>query len=92
MQARSYQGTSFEVWNGNESWFWMVLDLGRNGGIIGAAATEDGAVRDARAAIEEIRARARKRAPETIERDLIVWRFSLARLARYLARIAPAAA
>ncbi len=92
MHARSYQGATFEVWNGNESWFWMVLDPRRNGGVIGAAATEDAADCDARAAIDEIRARARRRRAASIPRDIAVWRFSLARLERYLAGITAAPA
>src|SRR5438309_2065108 len=56
MAIHSHLGTGFEVWNGQRTWFWIVIDPNpnRNGGEIGAAVSEADAVRDARASIEEI--------------------------------------
>lgn len=54
---RDHLGTGFEVWDGHRTWFWSVISPHRNGGAIGAAATEDEAVREARQSIEEIDAR-----------------------------------
>ncbi len=104
MRGRSHMGRSFDVWNGNESWFWMVLDPSRNGGVIGAAATEEDAVRDACASIEEMAARAIRERHFTGEAKnrlvhlsgartpRIIWRAALARLDRYLISIQAASA
>jgi hypothetical protein len=48
---------SFEVWTGQESWFWYVVNPKRNGGMIGAAASEMEAIREARSAIAEMSTR-----------------------------------
>ncbi|HYL58310.1 MAG TPA: hypothetical protein VEU51_05525 [Candidatus Acidoferrales bacterium] len=53
---RDHMGTSFEVWAGQWTWFWCLLNTHRNGGAIGAAATEAEAVHEACHAIEEISA------------------------------------
>ena len=53
---RDYLGTSFEVWPGQWTWFWCLQNTHRNGGAIGAAATEAEAVHEACDAIEEISA------------------------------------
>jgi hypothetical protein len=53
---RDHQGTSFEVWAGHRTWFWCLPSTYRNGGAIGAAATEAEAVHEACDAIEEISA------------------------------------
>ena len=74
---RHYLGTSFEVWDGQQTWFWFVIDPHRDGGAIGAAASETGAVRDACMAIEEMSVHSE---PLTA----IGWEVSLANLERYL--------
>ncbi len=50
----SHLGTSFTVWSRRRSWFWMVLNQNGNGGMIGTAATEAEAIRDACSSIEEM--------------------------------------
>jgi hypothetical protein len=52
-------GVRFEVRNSQSSWFWYVVDPYRNGGSIGAAASEAEAIREAHASIEEMSARSR---------------------------------
>jgi hypothetical protein len=59
MRIRSHLGSCFEVWNGEQTWFWFVANAHRNGGAIGAAATEAEAIREACSSIEEISARCR---------------------------------
>ena len=51
--SKHHLGVGFEVWNAQETWFWLVANTNRNG-VIGAAATESDAMREARASIEEI--------------------------------------
>lgn len=51
---RDHLGAAFEVWAGGQSWFWCLLNQRRNGGAIGAAATEADAIREAFVAIEEM--------------------------------------
>lgn len=57
---KNYLGIGFEVWTAQQTWFWFVVNRNRNGMIgaaanmIGAAATESEAVREARLSIEEI--------------------------------------
>jgi hypothetical protein len=48
---------TFEVWTCQGTWFWYVVNPQRNGGTIGAAATETEAIREARSSIEEMSAR-----------------------------------
>src|SRR6266481_3002765 len=60
---RDHLGAGFEVWPGGQSWFWCLLNPRRDGGAIGAAATEADAIREAFVAIEEMSARQREDAP-----------------------------
>ncbi len=53
MRSYSHFGTGFEVWNSQQSWFWIVVDPRGKGGSIGAALTEADAVREASLSIEE---------------------------------------
>jgi hypothetical protein len=46
-----------EVWTCLGTWFWYVVNPQRNGGTIGAAATEMEALDEARSSIEEMSAR-----------------------------------
>ena len=72
--SKHHLGVGFEVWHSQQSWFWFVANTNRNG-VIGAAATELDAMRDARMSIEEI-ANSDARPG---------WERSLVNLARYLA-------
>lgn len=56
LNMRNHLGNSFTVWNRRQTWFWLVLNQHGNGGIIGTAATEAEAVRDACCSIEEMSA------------------------------------
>jgi hypothetical protein len=93
---RNHLGTGFEVWTSQESWFWMVSSPNRNGGMIGAAATEAEAIREARASIRRMSVRRRAVATERIKRAPKqhalfeassmprLWENSLKKLERYL--------
>jgi hypothetical protein len=52
--SKRHFGVGFEVWESQHAWFWFVRNPHREGGTIGAAATESEAVRQARLSIEEI--------------------------------------
>jgi hypothetical protein len=80
--SKHHLGVGFEVWDGQQSWFWLVGNPYREGGTIGAAATESEAVREARLSIEEI--------SDSIA--LSDWECSLANLERYLASVCDPAA
>jgi hypothetical protein len=54
MRGHSHLGTHFEVWTAQQTWFWCLVNPHRNGGAIGAAASEAEAVREATLAIEAI--------------------------------------
>jgi hypothetical protein len=84
---RHYIGIDFEVWEGQQSWFWFVIDPHHEGGAIGAAASETEAVRDACLSIDEMIMSA-YREPFTA----IGWEVSLANLERYLTRVMDATA
>ena len=72
---RNHLGTSFETWNSRQMWFWSVVEARPNGGMIGAAATEREAEREARRTIEEMSSR---------HRATIAWEVSLTKLEHYL--------
>jgi hypothetical protein len=97
---RNLLGTGFDVWDDQEAWFWLVVSPRRDGGIIGSAATEADAVREACASIEEISSQqsaglaalrvtcSGAAVPRSDQSDSIIfagWRRSLANLERYLA-------
>jgi len=84
-RLRHYLGTDFEVWDGQPTWFWFVIDPYRDGGAIGAAATEADAIREACRSIDGMAA---QRGPLTA----IGWEVSLANLERYLSCVHGAAA
>ena len=94
---RNHLGTGFEVWNSQESWFWLVSSPHSNGAVIGAAATEAEAVREARSSIRRMAADRRAiasaarthRASKPALREpyssfAAVWEASLNNLDRYL--------
>lgn len=51
--SKHHMGIGFEVWNAQQSWFWLVDNTNRNN-MIGAAATESDAIAEAHSSIEEI--------------------------------------
>jgi hypothetical protein len=79
--SKHHLGVGFEVWNAQQTWFWFVANTNRNG-VIGAAATESDAIREARSSIEEI-------SDSNIRPG---WERSLANLARYLGSVCGATA
>ncbi|MGO9607666.1 MAG: hypothetical protein ACLQAT_30420 [Candidatus Binataceae bacterium] len=88
MRSRSYLGNSFEVWNGQQTWFWCVADPHRNGGTIGAAPTEVEAMNEACSLIEDMSAERGARVPCAARQTAAIvmgWENSLASLERYLA-------
>jgi hypothetical protein len=77
--TRHYLGIDFEVWEAQQRWLWCVIDPHRDGGAIGAAASEIDAVREACLSIDEMMS---SRAEVLITVD---WEISLSNLERYLA-------
>jgi len=77
--TRHYLGINFEVWETDQRWLWCVINPHRNGGAIGAATSENDAVRDACLSIDDI-LRACADIPITVD-----WEISLSNLERYLA-------
>lgn len=77
--SRHHLGIGFEVWNVQQTWFWFVENTNRNG-LIGAAATESDAIREAHESIEEI------------SNSNTGWECPLGKLARYLASVCDATA
>jgi hypothetical protein len=81
--SKHHLGIGFEVWTAQQTWFWFVANRNRNGMIgggsnmIGAAATESEAEREARLSIEEI--------SDSIA--LAGWEGSLKNLERYLSSV-----
>jgi hypothetical protein len=65
----THMDIAFEVWTGQGTWFWYVVNPHRNGGTIGAAATETEAIREARSSIEEMSARRPRVASAQFTRD-----------------------
>jgi hypothetical protein len=105
---RNYMGTAFEVWTAQQTWYWHLVKSSKDGAMIGAAATEAVAVREACLAIEEMSPREQtsaatdsavlKTAPmlqRSYQSNSIValsWERSLANLARYLTGVRDAGA
>jgi hypothetical protein len=92
---RDHLGADFEVWTGGQSWFWCLLNPRRDGGAIGAAATEADAIREASVAIEEMSARQLEDVPAvllspcrfftSVSACREIWTDRLDRVAEYLA-------
>jgi hypothetical protein len=92
---RDHLGAGFEVWTGGQSWFWCLLNPRRDGGAIGAAATEADAIREASVAIEEMSARQLEDVPAvrlspcafftSVSACREIWTDRLDRVAEYLA-------
>ncbi len=79
--SKRHLGVGFEVWNSQQSWFWFVENTNRNG-MIGAAASESDAIRDAQSSIEEL-------SNSNVRPG---WEGALGKLARYLASVCDTAA
>jgi hypothetical protein len=79
-ENRNHLGTGFEVWAAQQSWFWFVDKPHGNGAVIGAAASEAEAVRNACSTIEASMPRLHPSHRMTIAG----WECSLANLERYL--------
>ena len=84
-EMRHYQGINFEVWDGQQTWFWLVIDPHRDGGAIGAASSEIEAVRDACLSIEAIMADSLMMTTRCAPMTAAGWEVTLAKLERYLA-------
>ena len=92
---KDHLGAGFEVWTGGQSWFWCLLNPRRDGGAIGAAATETDAIREAFVAIEERSARQQEDLPAvhlspcrlfaSVSACREIWTDRLDRIAEYLA-------
>jgi hypothetical protein len=82
---RTYLGTDFEIWTGQQSWFWRVSD--RNRGSVGAAASEADAIREACRAIEESTGTSPVREWRCFEAAMLGWEFTLNQLERYLPQV-----
>ncbi len=91
MRTHTHCGIGFQVWNGPQTWFWFVVNPNRDGGAIGAAASEADAMREARLSIEELSAEractipARLNCKDASMAPLICWKGALNNLERYLA-------
>ena len=96
--GKDQKGAGFEVWTSQESWFWMVSSPHANGGMIGAAATEAEAIREARSSMKRISSSRRAVAISPRTRRMVkvalrepqasisaLWETSLNNLDRYLA-------
>jgi hypothetical protein len=57
LRHSTHMDIAFKVWTGQGIWFWSVVNPQRNGGTIGAAASETEAIGEARSSIEEMSAR-----------------------------------
>jgi hypothetical protein len=54
MSSGAHLGVRFDVWNGRQAWFWLVVNARRDAGVVGAAAKEADAIREACWSIEEM--------------------------------------
>jgi hypothetical protein len=98
-RGENHLGVSFDIWRGQWTWFWSLVNPHHDGGAVGAALTEADAIREARTAIEEMSARREAEAspagpacrwffdsaaPRQTCRE--IWICRLDRVAEYLAR------
>lgn len=56
-RGENHLGVGFDIWKGQWTWFWSLINPQLDGGAVGAAPTEADAIREARLAIEEMAAR-----------------------------------
>ena len=98
MRTHTHCGIGFQVWNGPQTWFWFVVNPHRDGGAIGAAASEADAMREARLSIEELSTDRASTIPARLNctdasiLPLMCWKGALNNLERYLACFNHAAA
>ena len=78
MTTINYLGESFQLWNRQQVWFWLVGGPGREEAAIGVAASQPDAVRDACSSIDEMSAR------KTLAPSMSTWQAALLNLERYL--------
>ena len=82
---RTYLGTDFEIWTGQQTWFWRFS--ARNRGSVGAAASEADAVREACRAIEESAGSFPLKEWKSFESALLSWECALNQLEHYLPQV-----
>jgi hypothetical protein len=58
-----HRGLGVDLWTSRGAWFWQLAGRRCGAGVIGSALTENEALRDARAAVEEVSARCARGAP-----------------------------
>lgn len=58
-----HQGFGFDLWTNRGAWFWQLASRRCGAGTIGSALTENEALREAYAAVEEVSARCARAAP-----------------------------
>jgi hypothetical protein len=90
--VKVHLSTGFELWTFGQTWFWRLYDPCRNGGTIGAAATEAQADREARLSIEEMAPSPAIDCSGSTVASALGWERSLENLERYLVRENSAAA
>jgi hypothetical protein len=103
--SRHHLGIDIEVWTAQQTWFWLALSPHGSGGMIGVAATEAEAVREACLSIEAtsaqrqadaavLRVTATNASMPTLHQfnsmALFGWESSLANLERHLAYVCDA--
>lgn len=54
MSSGTHLGIPFYIWNGDQGWFWLIVDRRYDAGVVGAAAREADAIIEARLSIEEL--------------------------------------
>jgi hypothetical protein len=54
MSSGIHMGIPFYVWNGQQGWFWLIVNGRDDAGIVGAAAKEADAIQEAQSSIEEM--------------------------------------
>ncbi len=59
MGTDTYLGIRFCVWNAQRGWFWLIVNRRGDAGVVGAAAKEADAIREARLSIEEMASKAK---------------------------------
>jgi hypothetical protein len=50
---KRHLGVDFAIWRSDGTWFWLLINARGEGGVIGASANEEQAMRDACLSIEE---------------------------------------
>ncbi|MBV8453956.1 MAG: hypothetical protein JOZ29_17025 [Deltaproteobacteria bacterium] len=67
MSNRKYHcGVGVDLWINRGAWFWQLAGHCRGAGTIGSASTENEALREAYAAVDELSARCARAAPSRV--------------------------